>query len=183
MQLINILFLIVIIILAKILRKDLPLEKKYLYLMIFTLPWINDRGFGPIEFGFTIYPHYIFAFCFISVYLIKRLKRKEFIFYRTPLDVFLALGIFVTILSLWQIRYTIPSPLITYCQASAIFNKTVYLKGITQTGALAYMAAIYWFVVNSIENKKDLIACLKVLLASALIFASVSLGVFLLCFG
>lgn len=173
MQLINILFITSIIIVTKIVRKNIPLEKKYLYLMLFTLPWVNDRGLGPIEFGFTIYPHYIFAFCFIFTYLLKKIRRKDLIFYRTPLDISVSCFIFVTILSLWQVRYTIPNPLTAYASANSIFNKVVYFRSMAQIGAVAYMILIYWFMVNVIQDKETLISCLKVLFVSSLVFISV----------
>lgn len=179
-QLINLLFLTAVIIGARIIRKDIPIEKKYLYLMLFTLPWINERGFGPLELGFTIYPHYVFAFCFISTYLVKRFKRGELVFYRTPLDISLVLFIFVTVVSLWQIRYTIPSPLTTYASANSIFNKTIYFRSLAQIGAVAYMMVIYWVMVNIIEDKQILVNCFKVLLISSIIFISVTVFAFLM---
>ncbi len=151
-------------------RKYLPEEMISASLLILCLPWVNEFGYGPIEFGFTIYPSYIFAFIGIIFMIKNKAINRDYTVLTTPLDKPLFLLLFILFASILQSRF-IPPLLLQQASANSIFNQIPGIRSYAQVAAIVYMTMVYYFIINVIRTKKDYTILLKVLFFSGAILS------------
>jgi len=147
-------------------KKHLREETIFALLLTASLPWANEFGYGPLEFGFTVYPAYIFAFIGMALMFKNMVKTRNYSLISTPVDKYLLFLLYVMIVSTAQSRFINPVLNIVQSSANSIFNRIPGIRSFAQVAAIIYMALIYYFVVNAIKTKKEFIILLKVLFFS-----------------
>lgn len=151
--------------------KSLDIKEITLYLLIATTPLVNDRGLATLEFGFTILPSYFFAMLGILFLVRDLVKQKNLKFWGSPIDKYLGLFLFIITISIWQSRLIKDISSSIICSSVSIYTRNILGRGISQVAAIFFMVGIYYFVINTIKDKKVLLRVITVLIITATCYA------------
>ena len=131
-----------------------PKEEVALLLMMLFLPWMNERGYGPIEIGFTVYPSYMFAALAGGILIVKKIRRKDTLRVRTPLDLLLISFLAILGISIIQTRFIPAGVDVVQTSTVSIFNRIPYLRGMAGFCSILFMVFIFYAIINICCDRK-----------------------------
>lgn len=146
-------------------------------LFIFSLG-LNSNSVS-LNIGFHLqYAYLLLILAVFSWILNKMIKKEEIIFKKTAITIPLFAFLIIASISIFQSRYIPDVTLILY---NSLRNYP-WVKSLTRVVLLALMIALFYFVINFIENKKVLRLTMAALLLSVTLFSFIGLYAFVSAF-